>query len=93
VSASATVEVFDPTALAAPIDGQATPGSTLRATAPAGWPTTTRQWTRNGKNFSTASSYKLPSSEKAGNVIVLTQTLKYQGLTISGTSPALVVVK
>ncbi|MDR1119245.1 MAG: hypothetical protein LBL01_08140 [Bifidobacteriaceae bacterium] len=93
VTATATVEVFDPTALAAPIDGQAVPGATLRAVAPEGWPTTTRQWTRNGKGFSTASSYKLPSTEKAGNVIALTQTLKYQGLTISGTSPALTVVR
>ncbi|MDR1294276.1 MAG: hypothetical protein LBK59_04880, partial [Bifidobacteriaceae bacterium] len=68
-------------------------GSTLRAVAPEGWPSVTREWTRNGKKFSTASSYKLPSSEKEGNVIELTQTLKYQGLTISATAPTLVVTR
>ncbi|MDR1151705.1 MAG: hypothetical protein LBK72_04375, partial [Bifidobacteriaceae bacterium] len=91
LTARANVEVFDPSALAAPITGLAIPGETLRAAPPEGWPTIKREWTRNGKKFSTASSYKLPSSEKLGNVIVLTQTMTYQGLTISGTSPALTV--
>ncbi|MDR1634796.1 MAG: hypothetical protein LBS27_07760 [Bifidobacteriaceae bacterium] len=93
VTATTTVEVFDPSALAAPIDGVATPGATLKAVAPEGWPTVTRRWTRNGTLFSTATSYKLPSAEKAGNVIQLTQTLNYQGLTITGTAPALTVVR
>jgi hypothetical protein len=93
VSASTTVEVFDPTALAAPIDGVAMPGNTLKAVAPEGWPTITRRWTRNGTLFSTAASYRLPSTEKVGNVIELTLTMKYQGLTISGTAPVLVVTK
>jgi hypothetical protein len=89
----AQVEVFDPSALAAPVQGVATPGSTLKASPPEGWPTTTRRWTRNGTLFSTASSYKLPSAEKAGNVIVLTTTMTYQGLTISASSPALTVTR
>ncbi|MDR2565592.1 MAG: hypothetical protein LBC97_05945 [Bifidobacteriaceae bacterium] len=93
ISATTVVEVFDPTALAAPINGVATPGATLKAAPPEGWPTVTRRWTRNGTAFSTASSYKLPSTEKVGNVIQLTQTLTYKGLTISGTSPALTVAK
>ncbi|MDR2253946.1 MAG: hypothetical protein LBD97_08875 [Bifidobacteriaceae bacterium] len=93
VTATASVEVFDPSALAAPIDGTATPGSTLKAVSPEGWPTVTRRWTRNGTLISTASSYKLPSAEKAGNVIELKQTLTYQGLVISGTAPALTVVR
>ncbi|MDR0432949.1 MAG: hypothetical protein LBH48_06550 [Bifidobacteriaceae bacterium] len=93
VSGTASVEVFDPSALGAPIDGVATPGSTLKAQPPAGWPTITRRWTRNGTLFSTAASYKLPSTEKAGNVIELTQKMTYQGLTISASSPALTVVR
>ncbi|MDR0592335.1 MAG: hypothetical protein LBG60_03555, partial [Bifidobacteriaceae bacterium] len=93
VTATANVEVFDPSALAAPIDGAATPGATLKAVAPEGWPTVTRRWTRNGVLASTAASYRLPSTEKVGNVIELKQTLTYQGLTISGVAPALVVAK
>ncbi|MDR1188525.1 MAG: hypothetical protein LBK95_13905 [Bifidobacteriaceae bacterium] len=91
LTAKASIEVFDPSALAAPIDGQAIPGETLKASPPAGWPTISREWTRNGTKFSTATSYKLPSTEKLGNVIVLKQTMTYQGVTISGTSPALTV--
>jgi hypothetical protein len=93
VSATTTVEVFDPSALAGAISGDPAPGSKLTAGGPEGWPSITREWTRNGKKFSTASTYKLPSSEALGNVIVLTRTLKYQGLTISGTSPELVVAR
>ncbi|MDR1078858.1 MAG: hypothetical protein LBL55_09425, partial [Propionibacteriaceae bacterium] len=91
LTAKAQVEVFDPSALAAPVQGLAVPGETLKASPPAGWPTTTRAWTRNGTKFSTASSYKLPSTEKIGNVIELTTSLTYQGLTISASSPALTV--
>ncbi|MDR1431753.1 MAG: hypothetical protein LBI99_06505 [Propionibacteriaceae bacterium] len=91
VSASAVVEVFDASALAGPISGVAAPKSKLSAVKPDGWPTVTYRWERNGKLFSTASSYTLPSTEKAGNEITLTISMSYQGLKISGTSPALTV--
>ncbi|MDR1237861.1 MAG: hypothetical protein LBK28_06450, partial [Propionibacteriaceae bacterium] len=89
--ASTTVEVFDATALAGPISGVAAPKAKLKAVKPDGWPTVTYRWYRNGKSFSTASSYTLPSTEKVGNEITLELSLSYQGLKISGTSPALTV--
>ncbi|MDR0592946.1 MAG: hypothetical protein LBG60_06760, partial [Bifidobacteriaceae bacterium] len=91
LTATASVEVFDPTALEAPIGGEVVPGGTITAAAPEGWPALKRSWQRNGSQFSTAASYRLPSTEKLGNQIVLVQTLSYEGLTISGASPAAVV--
>jgi hypothetical protein len=92
VSATTTVEVFDASALAGPISGVAAPKSKLSAVKPDGWPTVTYRWYRNGKSFSTASSYTLPSTEKVGNLITLEISMSYHGLKISGTSPALTVV-
>ncbi|MDR2454704.1 MAG: S8 family serine peptidase [Bifidobacteriaceae bacterium] len=91
ISGTTSVEVFDPSALAAPIQGSPTPKSTLSVSKPSGWPSISVAWYRNGSRFSTASSYRLPSSERVGNVITVTLTMTYQGLTISGTSPAVVV--
>ncbi|MDR1153010.1 MAG: hypothetical protein LBK72_11185, partial [Bifidobacteriaceae bacterium] len=97
VTAKATVDVFDPSALRhLAIVGGAVPGGTLSISPPAGWPagSVAWQWTVAGEPVpgATSTAYTLPANAPPGALVGLAWTLTYRGLATSGHVDALAVV-
>ncbi|MDR1294370.1 MAG: S8 family serine peptidase, partial [Bifidobacteriaceae bacterium] len=98
VSAKATVDVFDPSALRhLAIVGDAVAGGTLAVTPPAGWParSVAWQWTAAGTPVpgATSATYTLPADAPSGTLVGVAWTLTHRGLAASGHVDALAVVR
>ncbi|MDR0504748.1 MAG: S8 family serine peptidase, partial [Bifidobacteriaceae bacterium] len=90
LTAAASTEVFDATALAPVINGTARIGKKLTVTKPAGWPAVKLRWISNGKTVSTQDSLLLKDARK-GDKINAETTFEYKGLKLVKATKAVTV--